>query len=240
MPRRKRTSSKPKRPLTAYMFFSQEKRPEIKRENQNVSFGDIGKLLGEAWQKLSEEDRKPYEAKAKQAKAEYTAAMAKYKVEHPNNSDEERPKKRRKKKDKDAPKKPCSAFVWFSKEQRPIIKKKNMNASFGDMGRLIGAAWQKLGEEDRKPYQKKAEEDKIRYGEEMKNYKPPRSDSDTSSSSEEEESSSSSEEEESSSSEEEEEEAKGEQKEQEEEEDESSSSEEEEEDEESSSSEESD
>jgi len=124
MPRRKRVSSKPKRPLTAYMFFSQEKRPEIKRNNQNVSFGEIGKLLGEAWQKQNKDERKPYEEKAKKAKEEYLSAMAVYKKAHPNNSDEEPPRKKRKKKDKNAPKKPCSAFVWFSKEQRPLIKKK--------------------------------------------------------------------------------------------------------------------
>jgi len=54
------------------------------------------------------------------------------------------------KKDKNAPKKPCSAFFWFSKEQRPLIKEKNPNATFGDMGKLIGEAWRALTEDDKK------------------------------------------------------------------------------------------
>jgi len=199
MPRRKRDSDKPKRPLTAYMLFSQEKRADIKNNNPNVSFGEIGKLLGQAWQQLSPEDRKPFEENAKVAKAKYLDDMKEYKEKHPEGSDEERPKKRqkkgkgsRKKKDKNAPKKPCSAFFWFSKEQRPLIKEKNPNATFGDMGKLIGEAWRALTEEDKKPYAQKATEDKQRYQIEMKDYKPPpESSSEEESSSSESESSSS-------------------------------------------------
>eukprot|EP01089_Gocevia_fonbrunei_P009266 TRINITY_DN2138_c0_g1_i2.p1 TRINITY_DN2138_c0_g1~~TRINITY_DN2138_c0_g1_i2.p1 ORF type:complete len:231 (-),score=70.23 TRINITY_DN2138_c0_g1_i2:69-761(-) len=188
MPRRKRTSDKPKRPLTAYMIFSQEKRGEIKQNNPDVSFGEVGKLLGQAWQKLSSDDRVPFENKSKEAKVRYQEELKKYKEDHPDSSDDEPPKKRlkgekakRKPKDKNAPKKPCSAFFWFSKEQRPLIKTKNPNATFGEMGKLVGEAWRNLVEADKQPYVKKATEDKNRYVIEMKNYKPPKVDSSSSS-----------------------------------------------------------
>jgi len=200
MPRRKRDSDKPKRPLTAYMLFCQDKRQEIKASNPNVSFGEIGKLLGRAWQQLTPDDRKPYEENTKIAKTKYLEDMKEYKEKHPEGSDDERPRKRqkrgkgtRKKRDKNAPKKPCSAFFWFSKEQRPLIIAKNPTATFGEMGKLIGEAWRGLTDDDKKPYAVKAAEDKERYQNEMKNYKPPKEESsEESSSSESSESSSSS------------------------------------------------
>jgi len=234
------------------MIFSQTKRGEIKTENPNVSFGEIGKKLGTAWQLLNQEERKPYEEKAQLLKATYLEEMKKYKDAHPDSSDEEPAKKKqkkskkskskkgkkskkkgkkgsdkkskgkgksekkkgkgkgkgkgrgrkKKKKDVNAPKKPSSGFMWFSKETRPKIKEKNPAATFGELGKLIGEAWRAMSEDDKKPFMKKAEEDKERYKAEMANYKPPpeSSSSESESSSSESESESSSSESESSSS----------------------------------------
>ncbi|KAJ2788838.1 Non-histone chromosomal protein 6, partial [Coemansia guatemalensis] len=52
--------TKPKRPLSAYMYFSQEKRPDVKNNNPEATFGAIGKILGQMWSDLSESDKKPY------------------------------------------------------------------------------------------------------------------------------------------------------------------------------------
>lgn len=58
MPRRKRKDqNQPKRALTAYMLFSQEKRNQIKSAHPDVGFGQVGKLLGEAWATLPETDK---------------------------------------------------------------------------------------------------------------------------------------------------------------------------------------
>ncbi|KAJ3260980.1 Non-histone chromosomal protein 6 [Boothiomyces macroporosus] len=53
------------------------------------------------------------------------------------------------KKDPDAPKKPLSAFMIYSKENRQRIKEENPSATFGEMGKLIGNAWKELGEDDK-------------------------------------------------------------------------------------------
>jgi len=50
----------PKRPLSAYMFFSQDWRERIKTENPDAGFGEVGKLLGAKWKELSEVEKKPY------------------------------------------------------------------------------------------------------------------------------------------------------------------------------------
>ncbi|KAG0751912.1 hypothetical protein G6F57_017189 [Rhizopus arrhizus] len=69
--RSKKDPSAPKRGLSAYMFFSQDQRPNVKEENPKASFGEIGKILGERWKALSEEEKKPYLKKAEDDKKRY-------------------------------------------------------------------------------------------------------------------------------------------------------------------------
>ncbi|EGF79601.1 hypothetical protein BATDEDRAFT_89692 [Batrachochytrium dendrobatidis JAM81] len=80
--------------------------------------------------------------------------------------------KKKSRKDPDAPKRPLSAFMIFSKENRPRIREENPDASFGDLGKLLGAAWRELNDKDKQVYTDKADEDKGRYEREMSTYKP--------------------------------------------------------------------
>ncbi|KAL7761961.1 hypothetical protein ACKLNR_008496 [Fusarium oxysporum f. sp. zingiberi] len=61
----------PKRGLSAYMFFANEQRENVREENPGISFGQVGKLLGERWKALNEKQRAPYEAKAAADKKRY-------------------------------------------------------------------------------------------------------------------------------------------------------------------------
>lgn len=76
--RRKKDPNAPKRALSAYMFFANENRDIIKSENPDVTFGQVGKLLGERWKALSAEDREPYDAKAKADKRRYESEKELY------------------------------------------------------------------------------------------------------------------------------------------------------------------
>ncbi|KAG0653758.1 High mobility group [Monosporozyma unispora] len=76
--RRKKDPNAPKRALSAYMFFANENRDIIKSENPDVTFGQVGKLLGERWKALSPEDREPYDAKAKADKRRYESEKELY------------------------------------------------------------------------------------------------------------------------------------------------------------------
>jgi len=171
MPRRKRKDPKqPKRALTAYMMFSQTKRAYIKDQNPEVGFGQVGKLLGEAWKALNEEEKLSYNEMAANDKLRYQREIATYKEEHPDSSDEEEKPRKKRKKDPNAPKKPCSAFFHFSKRMRPTIKEQHPDASFGQLGKLIGEEWAKLAPEDKKQYEELAAIDKERYAKENKEY----------------------------------------------------------------------
>ena len=61
-------TTKGKRTKSAYMFFCDTRRPELKEEGYN--FGEISKAVGAEWKELSEEDRKEYVEMAVKAKEE--------------------------------------------------------------------------------------------------------------------------------------------------------------------------
>ena len=58
----------PRNPRSAFVFFSAEQRPKLLAENRELysQFGQMGKKLGELWRGMSEEDKAPHIAKAKE------------------------------------------------------------------------------------------------------------------------------------------------------------------------------
>lgn len=89
----------PKRGLSAYMFFANEQRESVREQNPGISFGkscfcslspmstsltidtgQVGKVLGERWKALSDEERRPYEEKAQADKKRYEDEKASYNV----------------------------------------------------------------------------------------------------------------------------------------------------------------
>lgn len=69
----------PKRALSAYMFFANDSRETVRTENPGVTFGQIGRLLGEKWKSLSAEEKEPFEAKAAADKKRYESEMQVFK-----------------------------------------------------------------------------------------------------------------------------------------------------------------
>lgn len=70
---------KPKRGLSAYMFFCQEQRPEVAKKHPEMKFGELGKMLGEMWRDLDESKKEPYKQKAMKDKERYQKEMGKTK-----------------------------------------------------------------------------------------------------------------------------------------------------------------
>ncbi|KAI9492702.1 HMG box protein [Zychaea mexicana] len=71
--RSKKDPNAPKRGLSAYMFFSQENRTQIQQENPDAAFGQIGKLLGEKWKSMDDDQKQPYKDKAEADRKRYEA-----------------------------------------------------------------------------------------------------------------------------------------------------------------------
>ncbi|RKU41661.1 Non-histone chromosomal protein 6 [Coniochaeta pulveracea] len=76
----------PKRGLSAYMFFANEQRDNVREENPGVTFGQVGKILGERWKALSEKQRAPYDAKAAADKKRYEDEKAAWNAEQEEES----------------------------------------------------------------------------------------------------------------------------------------------------------
>jgi len=76
--KKKKDPNAPKRGLSAYMFFANDQRDNVREENPGISFGQVGKVLGDRWKALSEKQRQPYEAKAQADKKRYEDEKAKY------------------------------------------------------------------------------------------------------------------------------------------------------------------
>lgn len=60
-------------------------------------------------------------------------------------------------------KNPRTSFSFYTKENRAIIQKKNPNATFGQLSKLVSAEWNNLTEKEKKIYKKKEINDKGRY-----------------------------------------------------------------------------
>ncbi|KAF8263155.1 HMG-box [Lactarius quietus] len=83
---------------------------------------------------------------------------------------EKTPRGGARKKDPKAPKRALSAYMFFSQDWRERIKAENPDASFGEVGKLLGAKWKELEEEEKKPYVEQAARDKTRAEQEKSEY----------------------------------------------------------------------
>jgi len=82
-------------------------------------------------------------------------------------------KKARTKKDKNAPKRPLSAYMFFVKDARDdVVKEHGLKGSeiVTEAGKILGAKWKKISAAEKKKYQAKADKDKERYQKEKKKY----------------------------------------------------------------------
>merc|ERR1712025_477253 len=69
--KRPKDKNAPKRPLSAFFIFANEIRDAVKAENPEASIGQIGKILGQKWAELSEEEKTLYKKQNEKAKEQY-------------------------------------------------------------------------------------------------------------------------------------------------------------------------
>uniref|UniRef100_A0A1I8AHZ8 High mobility group protein 1.2 n=1 Tax=Steinernema glaseri TaxID=37863 RepID=A0A1I8AHZ8_9BILA len=77
--RTKKDPNAPKRALSAFFFFSHDKRSEVQAKHPDWKVGQVAQELGKFWKGLSEEDRSIYEKKAAEDKERYAEEMRTYK-----------------------------------------------------------------------------------------------------------------------------------------------------------------
>jgi len=85
---------------------------------------------------------------------------------------------KRAKKDKNSPKRPNTAFILFSNDERPKIKASSPDMAFGDIAREISDRWRNADDGTKKKYEGLAAKDKERYNKEKAAYDKKKKDGD--------------------------------------------------------------
>lgn len=152
----------PKRPLSAYMYFSKGKRPEVAQ--QFKSLGDISKELARLWAETSEKDRESYIKLAAEDKASYEEAKRKWTLECQtilSKSGASGIGSKVKGLKSSGPKRALSAYMYFCKDKRPDVARRFK--SLGDVSKELARLWSLTSDGDKKPYEELAAKDKERY-----------------------------------------------------------------------------
>ena len=95
---------------------------------------------------------------AEKDKKRYEVEMANY---VPDKSADGRKGKRAK--DPNAPKRPLSAFFWFSNDERAKVKAAMPDASIGNVAKELGRRWSEFTPDQKAKYEALATKDKARY-----------------------------------------------------------------------------
>jgi hypothetical protein len=73
-----RDPKEPKKPKTGFLFFCDEFRPTIKKDQPTLKLGGMMKELGKLWGTYNDEDKEPYNQKYTDAKYIYEEKMEEY------------------------------------------------------------------------------------------------------------------------------------------------------------------
>lgn len=172
--RKKKDPNAPKRGKSAYLFFCDDNRSEVKQSlGEDSKATEVTKELGKRWRDLQDSkkanDKKTlaaYEKRAQEDKARYEAEKQEYVP--PEDFDLGNEKKRRKKMNKDGPKRAKSAYLFFCADNRDKIKEANPDMKATQITAELGRMWNELKGDDSRSkelaeYEKQAVQDKERY-----------------------------------------------------------------------------
>uniref|UniRef100_A0A8C5NWT6 High mobility group protein B1 n=1 Tax=Jaculus jaculus TaxID=51337 RepID=A0A8C5NWT6_JACJA len=147
-----------------HTFFVQTCWEKHKKQHPDASinFSEFSKKCSERWKTMPAKEKGKFEDMAKEDKACYEREMKTYIP----------PKRETKKKFKDpnAPKRPPSAFFFYS-EYHPQIKGKHPGLSIGDLAKKLGEMSNNTTADDKQPYEKKAAKLREKYKKDMAAYR---------------------------------------------------------------------
>eukprot|EP00126_Sphaerothecum_destruens_P003977 Sdes_comp17824_c0_seq1m7089 len=164
--RAKKDKNAPKRGTSAFIYFGNEIRPKIKKQNPESKITEIATIIGKLWGELSEKEKVKYQKMAEVDKARYRQEMESYVAPPP-----EKGKGKRAKKDPNAPKRAMSAYMYFASDIRPALQAQNPSMPITEIATIIGERWRNLSAKQKQPYEKLHEQDKARYEREMETFR---------------------------------------------------------------------
>ena len=159
----KKDPNAPKRNKSSYMFYTDEMRDQVRKENPDASFSGIGKVLGAGWKKLSSQEKAKFEKMADSDRQRYQKEMEGYTKPASSGSPKKSAQSNKKKNDPNAPKRAQNAFLFFSQEMRPKVKQEDPKMTTADVGRKLGQLYKELSGSAKEKFERKAEKDRERY-----------------------------------------------------------------------------
>ena len=155
----------PKRGKSAYLFFCEDKRGEVKAAlGDDAKATDVTKQLGDRWNKLK--NNKKHKAQMERYAEQAAADKKRYETEKASYVP---PEDLGKKAVKKGPKRARSAYLYFCEDKRAEVKK-DLEAGGDevvkatDVTKELGARWNVLRDEGSvEKYTKQAAKDKVRY-----------------------------------------------------------------------------
>lgn len=159
--------NRPKHPMSAYACFVQVIREEHRKKhpNENVIFSEFSKKCAEKWKQMSNEQRRCFEEMAKLDLDRFNREMAHYVPP----TGMRRGRRRRRTKDPAMPKRSWSAFFFFCDAFRSKIRNEHPDWKVSDIAKELGRRWEECT--DKEKYERHAQNDKLRYEQDMQNYK---------------------------------------------------------------------
>jgi hypothetical protein len=155
----KKDPKSPKRGTTAYIYFCKDKRPKLKEANPEMKGKEITSELSSMWKNISDRKKVKYTDLATEDKKRYTDELDGY---TPSEGFEKPISK-----ESATITKPRSSFVFFSKEQRYIIKQEKPEMDYKEVVSELSIRWKNLKDSAKEKYIELARKDKERYNESL-------------------------------------------------------------------------
>uniref|UniRef100_A0A914Z5Y0 HMG box domain-containing protein n=1 Tax=Panagrolaimus superbus TaxID=310955 RepID=A0A914Z5Y0_9BILA len=150
-----------------YGFFVKMCYEEHKKKypDESVQVTEISKKCADKWKTMTEDEKRRFYELASKDADRYQAEVAAY------GGEDNSKKKKRAKRDPNAPKRALSAFFFFSNERRQSVQQVHPEWKVSQVAQELGKVWKDMTPEEKGVYEKKANDDKARYAEDMKIYR---------------------------------------------------------------------
>lgn len=172
-------SGPPKRPLNGYMRYVLQQQPVVTRQNPEIKPVDVMRKIAQEWRTLSLEQKRPFQEASLRAREQYKVDFQRYQaqltpaeVKQQTQDKRQRRAKRkaiRKKRELTSlgkPKRPRSPFNIFMSEH---FEEARGTTTQGKMKSLM-EDWKNLFSHQKQVYTQLAEDDKVRYKNEIKSW----------------------------------------------------------------------
>lgn len=171
--------SPPKRPLNAYLHYVVEQQQILFKQKPDIRVVERTKWIAQAWRQLTADQKQPYEIAANDGKEKYKLDLAAFKAQlTPAELAILKEKKRHKLAKRKSmrqkrkltmlgkPKRPRTAFNIFMAENFDDAKGPTSTAKL----KYLQDEWHQLSDTQKQMYKQLAEDDKIRYRNEIKSW----------------------------------------------------------------------